>query len=42
MTTAKNEVFTGLKHEKYYLVGRMGELTFGGGGDKKLVGGGVY
>ena len=31
MTTAKNKVFTWLQHENYYLVGRMWELTFGGG-----------
>ena len=30
MTTAKNEVFIGLKDENYYLVGQ-GELTSGGG-----------
>ena len=31
MTTAKNQVFTGLQHENYYLVGRIRELTSGGG-----------
>ena len=29
MTAVKNEVFIGLLHENFYLVGR--ELTFGGG-----------
>ena len=29
MATVKNEVFIGLLHEKFYLVGK--ELTFGGG-----------
>ena len=29
MTTVKNEVFIGLLHDKFYLVGS--ELTFGGG-----------
>ena len=29
MTTVKNEIFIGLLHEKFYLVGS--ELTFGGG-----------
>ena len=32
MTTPKNEIFIGLQHENYYLVG----------GDKNLVGRGVY
>ena len=31
MTTVKNEVFIGLLHENFYLVGR--ELTFVGGGN---------
>ena len=31
MTTAKNKIFTGLQHENYDLVGRMWELTSGGG-----------
>ena len=31
MTTDKNDVFIGLLHEQFYLVGR--EVTFGGGGN---------
>ena len=34
MTTAKNKVLTRLSHENYYLVGRMGELIFGGGRER--------
>ena len=43
MTTTKNEVFSRLEHEHFYLVGR---LTFDGGNEHLLVwgggGGGVY
>ena len=42
MTTTKNEVFSWLEHEHFYLVGR---LTFDGGNEHLLVwgvGGGVY
>ena len=42
MTTVKNEVFIGLYPEKCYLIGRF---TFGGGGDRNLVGeyiGGIF
>ena len=40
MTTTKNEVFSRLEHEHFYLVGR---LTFDGGNEHLLVcvGGGV-
>ena len=37
MTTTKNELFSGLEHEHFYLVGR---LTFDGGNKHLLVGGG--
>ena len=30
MTTARNEVFSGLQHKNFYIV--VGEWTFGGGG----------
>ena len=38
MTTTKNELFSGLEHEHFYLVGR---LTFDGGNKHLLVGGGA-
>ena len=37
MTTTKNEVFSRLEHEHFYLVGR---LTFDGGNEHLLVWGG--
>ena len=41
MTTAKNEVFIGLKHENCYLVGGI-HLWCGAGGNKNFVEVGVY
>ena len=37
MTTTKNELFSGLEHERFYLVGR---LNFDGGNKHLLVWGG--